>query len=559
MLIDDNETEQPNIFTRTPDRNRQRGTGFTNISRLLGANTGAGDNMGSRVASGISNLGQQTTAKLGEAQDKFKAGFQTAFNPIQETLRTGQGLMRNTSEKDNIGNDISDYESRIAGMTDSMDFDDFGNKLGGAAYSGPMGLQNPASLIGRATGTSQVADLAKDNTGQGMLLRQLGAKPGRYTTGMQGLDQALLGGSVDAQNAIRQARRGVTGLGQQAQSQASSAQQMAEQTRQGVLQDRGNIQSNLAGELTDLNQRGLDSSASRMAEANKLADIFRQYDSTPDPKAAGLTDEQVALLGQMGDFGINLDDFNTFEAQGFKTDFDGLLRNQFGTAVDRSGQGLFSDTQKQFGNVLAKSLRDQQSQDLLNKEYNKDVFQGDDDRELFRGALDSNNEIAKDQYFNRMMDFSNHVGQTRNKLDQALTNKGGFFNGGFGSNYDRGLVNQANEADDNFYNFTKDLSPEMRQKIKDSQLKIRPDFDQRAVMMNEPTDESGGADLMGLRDGFNTPVARNQLAFNSDTNRDLKSQVLRQLMGDARYNQHLQSTAQTAGAAGIGYDGPVQR
>ena len=45
---------QINVVKNVQDKQKQKGTGFSNINRIIGANVGAGGQMGSRIASPIS-------------------------------------------------------------------------------------------------------------------------------------------------------------------------------------------------------------------------------------------------------------------------------------------------------------------------------------------------------------------------------------------------------------------------------------------------------------------------------------------------------------------------
>lgn len=189
-------TPDPTQDANNRDR-QQRGTGFTNINRILTANDGAGQKIGQAIGSGIDKQAASVRDGIQQGQSQFQAGLDQSKGAAQSTISQGQALQKQAGEDNNA------YSTRLA-QNNGTDYSKIGQNVRAADYNGPMNLQNADALKAQAATTGALGRLAGSSAGQSELLRRTVAQRGNYTNGQNSLDQLLIG--RDGQNAIQQAR-----------------------------------------------------------------------------------------------------------------------------------------------------------------------------------------------------------------------------------------------------------------------------------------------------------------------------------------------------------------
>lgn len=169
--------------TGSPGASAPQGSGrFTNLKNYLGANQGAGEQLGSKITSNISKGVDKT-----EKQATTQAG-QISQNINAEKERLNQGNTFNTQLQDQQ----TDGASAI--YNDQGQRDQFGKLLTNQNVAG--GLQTQAQTAadqasaGFNTAQGQINNLGTEQ-GRFSLLQQAVKQPG-YTTGQQRLDQLFL-------------------------------------------------------------------------------------------------------------------------------------------------------------------------------------------------------------------------------------------------------------------------------------------------------------------------------------------------------------------------------
>ena len=108
---------------------RERGTGFTNLNRILGANVGAGEQIGGAIGGIVGNRTNQFQTQTQSGLQNFKTKADSAMGEAKSALAPGEVYSRQGSEifertpgmsdEDfNAGKATADaaYRQRIAGL-----------------------------------------------------------------------------------------------------------------------------------------------------------------------------------------------------------------------------------------------------------------------------------------------------------------------------------------------------------------------------------------------------------------------------------------------------------
>lgn len=207
------------------DQSRRQGSGFTNLQKVMQANTG--NRLGQAVGQGIEKTGEQTKQGLTQAQNEFGQQAEAGRLDTQEN-------------KERVQNVLGD----VGNATDA-DVTKFGQIRAGQ-YGGPQNLQNIQNLQGQAQDAQSLGQATGSQAGRQGLLQRFAAAPGQYGAGQQRLDSLLLGAS--GSQPLKEARRSVSGLGQKVASAGDAAQGVAQQYQnlaQGFGQDVTNKTSGM--------------------------------------------------------------------------------------------------------------------------------------------------------------------------------------------------------------------------------------------------------------------------------------------------------------------------
>lgn len=377
---------QPNVQANQPAQNRQRGTGFTNINRILGANVGAGQQLAGRIGGAIQGQGQRVRQNLGQAQQQFQTGFQQARQQALANINAAGAMAKQPGESD------EDYEARVANQ--GADYAQTGQNLRSTSYTGPTGFENPNLLLSQAHTAGALGTFARSGLGQGILARQYGAGRGNYSTGQNMLDQMFLSQDPNAQRSLQQARQSVVGLGEGVQSAASAAEEAAQATQTGVEAAKAKTAEDIQKSTQGILARGGQSAADFNNQMQGIQRLLKGVDEAGNP-ITEVTPEQQALLDKMDQYGLKNTQLYMAREGASDADIQDIM-NQLasGMVLNASGSLNLTDTQRQAAMNLARLQNDPTlQQKMLENKFDTNVFKKDISK--VSGALDQ--AKARDQ------------------------------------------------------------------------------------------------------------------------------------------------------------------
>lgn len=247
-----------------PNNRNKKGTGFTNLSRILQASKGA--RLGGQVASGVQKVGQQVRGQIGQASEQFeqKAGEEAARfgeEAVKERENAISSLVPTSSGSSGVNAPQADQSEAIRNITNWRS----------SEYKGPTQLEDYESLASRATEAEQLGRLGRTSGGKQELLRRfVGGKD--YSQGEQRLDTALLG--LTGQSGLSEARRLTRGLGTELAQKSGVASEQAQQlAKQAIDFGKDTTQS-----LLD-KKKSVLSGAEYGVGGKSLQDIFQEAKS----------------------------------------------------------------------------------------------------------------------------------------------------------------------------------------------------------------------------------------------------------------------------------------
>jgi hypothetical protein len=253
-----------------PNNRNKKGTGFTNLSRILQASKGA--RLGGQVASGVQKVGQQVRGQIGQASEQFekKAGEEAAKfgeEAVKERESAISSLVPTSSGSSGVNAPQADQSEAIRNITNWRS----------SEYKGPTQLEDYESLASRATEAEQLGRLGRTSGGKQELLRRfVGGKD--YSQGEQRLDTALLG--LTGQSGLSEARRLTRGLGTELAQKSGVA---SEQARQ-LAQQASDFSKDTAQSLID-KKKSVLSGAEYGVGGKSLRDIFTEAESKESGRA----------------------------------------------------------------------------------------------------------------------------------------------------------------------------------------------------------------------------------------------------------------------------------
>lgn len=225
-----------------PNPNQQKGSGYTNIQKIITANQG--NQLGQAVGGGVQKAGQGLQSNLNNSQNQFQ----------QQTSQNQFNTEGNKQLVNNVLNDPTQYSNLGENNGNSKAGGKFQQLISGT-YQGPANLQNASQLQGQSQDVGQLNKALSNQQGQAGLLQRFVGNP-QYSQGQQNLDQLLLGqtGGKD----LAAARIATAGLGSKvnnallgAQAQAQQQTNEAQAFGQGVQNQFGNTVSGIDTGLQD--------------------------------------------------------------------------------------------------------------------------------------------------------------------------------------------------------------------------------------------------------------------------------------------------------------------
>lgn len=311
---------------------KQKGTGFTNINKVLQANRGAGVAMGQQLAK---NIGQQTQAvqsQLQQGVNQFNQSIGSEQGRIANTLQQTRNYIQNpigqapvsVAANQPVGGQAvtgdgqqgavapvdGNQPAAVAPQVDVTTGENVpsqavaqANTLYNEAYGGLRGLENEENLSRMARQLQENAGLARNVRGQGMLLRNMIARPGQYSMAQAALDKALLGQSKEAQREIFGATRDVGSTVGQFSNVAASADARVAALEESLNKARGDIDAEASERIGAIGKEVESGTAQYKADVNRLLDLMRGYeiDPTTGQQKRDENNNLVNLQGREGD------------------------------------------------------------------------------------------------------------------------------------------------------------------------------------------------------------------------------------------------------------------
>lgn len=356
-------------------KKRQRGTGFTNIQRILNANVGAGQQMAGKISQGIQSAGQNVQQKAQKAQQQFKSAFEQAVNPAMQNIAAGSELAKRPDESQ------EDYAKRISEA--NKNYLEIGKNVSQAKYGGPMNIQGGKALVGEAQGVSTLGGLAGTGTGQQLLSKQyVAGRQGGYSKGQGALDQLLLGQSREAQKSLQEARQDVSGIGKEVGGIEKAATSDVANIRRQIEQQKSEAFKGVQKSIGGLEQAAREAGSKYSKEAGRIAYLLKNMDPTGKKIPIGMVDgeysdaqaqidNQLLNKEKLKEFGIDI------EAKGF-LDYDPTAiassLQELSNKADIAANTRYSDAQKEALKRLTQFQQDQEKATRIGEMKNKEAF-----------------------------------------------------------------------------------------------------------------------------------------------------------------------------------------
>lgn len=238
---------------------------FTNINKYLAMNQPQSEALGQRVAGGI----QSQTDAAGNA---LTTG-ENAFN--QQVQAAAPGLSSDDIKKisqngyvdfANDPNNVQKFQATAAGQ-----------------YSGPNAfsdVSNYQDLMDQVGKASQAAEQVKTTGGREGLIKDVYSRPERATTGMLGLDEALVHGTPDAMNSVNAASDNAAKLNDRIKDIEDSAGKAVAAQQANVQNSQKEIQNDFLGTngaYTNLVNGITGETTAAQTAAQKAADEAKQW------------------------------------------------------------------------------------------------------------------------------------------------------------------------------------------------------------------------------------------------------------------------------------------
>lgn len=369
-------------------KKRQRGTGFTNISKVLGSNIGAGQKMGQAISGQLGQQAEQIRKGIEQGQSQFQAGLQKEQQKQAETLGAATGAlgsMMNQQQPSNMPN-----------------YEQIGENLKNLQYLGPKSIENIEQQQQRASNLAALGRLSGLSGGQQQLLRTQVAGRGRYGLGQSSLDSLLLG--KEGQKQLQSARAQTAATETQAQQAEKMAQAEAQSAEMAGEQRKLDVYRDIDRRMAGITEAGEEAAKSYYSNAKTAQEALKKLSKIDDLKNADLTPEEKRVLQNIEEFGIS---GNVKIDSSEKDLLKNLLQNISSKGeTTYTGQKRFSDEQEKSLQNLAKLAS------LSPKKYDKfqtNLFKQDEDAiksyDAYKGMeAKTKAELDNLDYINRTLD-----------------------------------------------------------------------------------------------------------------------------------------------------------
>jgi len=275
----------------------QKGTGFTNLNRIMQANKG--NKLGSTVSGGIQGQVQGVQSGVKSAQEQFqeeaqknRLDTQASADKRSEILgrfapSTGTSAVQSAQVPGTTAQGAGTTEPPAAqSPVSDQEITDF-TKFRTGTYTGPKELKDSQSLYGKAQQAEELGGLSRSEGGRQELLRRfVGGK--NYTTGQRQLDSTLLGEKPGQLGSASRQARGAMDTVNNANSQASNlAQEYANRAKsfgEETVKKLGETKDPLSQDLERRVGEAKTSEDKRVADLNRIQSVL----AGSDPQFKGL-------------------------------------------------------------------------------------------------------------------------------------------------------------------------------------------------------------------------------------------------------------------------------
>lgn len=379
---------------------KQKGTGFTNISRILGANVGAGEQMGAQIGANIGSraksLREQTQAGAAKFRQGYTAGKEKALGevgkvggvvgqvdptgyvapapvtPTPAAQTAAAPNMQVAPVTPTPAAQTAPVPSTIGDITGEQ-AEKLGEGFRAAEYTGPMGISGAGDLSGVAKSLADTSGYAaRGMSGRQNLLRSIAS--GQYTKGQSLLDAALLGQSKAGQEAIargaQEARQASTETGQQ----LNLAQKLAETAEEQISGEKKKIGDALTEKISAIKGSGKEAAKGFSDQIKRVQSILNggeqiisESDAASSPDKAKKRAEQQEILKNLSNYGI--------DTSGIVYSIDenavqNLLNSLIATPeIPAEGALKFTESQKRALESLSKIKGENDYKKLLESEF----------------------------------------------------------------------------------------------------------------------------------------------------------------------------------------------
>lgn len=266
--------------TQQTQQPKRKGTGFTNLQRVLQASQGS--KLGQTIAGGITGQAQQVQSGIKSAQEEFERQAEDKRLDTAKNRAAVSGAIEQAAQTGEVSDDTSSLFERVRA----------------GEYKGPTGLTDTQRLYSQAQQAQQLGalasgiggDAATRSGGRQELLRRF-AGGSDYTAGQRKLDESILARDREAKLAAaarqtRGAAQDVERAGQVAQAKGQEYSNLAKLFAKQTGEQLGAAQQ-------DIIQREIDPELQKaIARDNARKDLLNQISflekSSSQLGAAGL-------------------------------------------------------------------------------------------------------------------------------------------------------------------------------------------------------------------------------------------------------------------------------
>lgn len=304
--------------------NKRTGTGYTNVSRIIGANQN--NRLGQAVAGGVSQAVGQSKENLGQAQSRFSQGVEqnTVGTEANKQVRA-QALEAPETAAPEVASRFEQFRS--------------------GQYAGPTEIEGSGKI---ATDVQNLKNLGQADNRGSLLQRFVGGAG--YGAGKQRLDSVLLGQSAGQglNRAFREARGVQQNVASAAQAADAQAKLTANQNRQFADETRGMIGSKFGELATGIDAKAAEYNARRASDEGRIKELSQKLAYDPQNLNQQITDA----------------DYQFLKDRGFDADNEATLRLNVGDYLQLGNQAERLDVANQQEKARALGLKSLIGQDI---------------------------------------------------------------------------------------------------------------------------------------------------------------------------------------------------